>query len=702
MKKYSIIITAVLIGLFMPLFEFYMEKTEIQTVSVSKSAAQRNNDDLNKLAEEAFYKGNYDSAENYYLEILDNSPFDLESRRNLAVIYNEEQLLKKENRILLEAAIISGNTFDFLELAVSFFKLNNNRAAVYLLDNKVLDNNLESEENIYRKYYYKFKAHLELGELNSAEKSLNIISEFDINADQIYLLKAELSKAEGDFSKAYEYYKASYNENRSQTFLFRKMAELLENADREKEAYYYWKRSQQYGVFSEKSQKKAAFYEDKYTELTAEEESAEREEVDPFSLRAKWKEFKPVTELLAAEHQPLMLRIGLQENNRHLLFQYSNNFSVIKDGQIIFRGSAKTNYLLEEASGQLIIRSEDSSQSLGSLNSEYEFYSSNQKSSFYVFNISYGQGYFWQNRSNRQYRGSMLIRGEKEDNSFTLINKVDLTAYLLSVVPSEIYSTWPKESLKSQAVAARSYTLSNLGRHSDDGYDLCSSVHCAVYRGIERENMRTNTAVLETYREAAVYDGSIIEAVFSSNSGGFTERSDQIWSADLPYLRGSNQMKNVDFSFPLKPLELKDWIKTSAESYSKDYGSSSYRWQLKLPAELIEFKTKISPIKSIKILERAEGGTITSLKVIGHDEEKVYNGAYIRNIMGGIKSSRFYFESYLDQNNNLEEIYLYGAGWGHNLGLDQSAAAGMAKSGWNYRRIIKHFYPGVEIKRYDD
>ena len=115
---------------------------------------------------------------------------------------------------------------------------------------------------------------------------------------------------------------------------------------------------------------------------------------------------------------------------------------------------------------------------------------------------------------------------------------------MISVVPSEIYASWPEEALKAQAVAERSYTLNNLGRHSSDGYDLCSSVHCAAYNGIISEHQRTTEAVLETQGETAVYEGRIIEAVFSSNSGGYTERSDQIWSADLPYLRGSNQMKD--------------------------------------------------------------------------------------------------------------------------------------------------------------
>ena len=160
-------------------------------------------------------------------------------------------------------------------------------------------------------------------------------------------------------------------------------------------------------------------------------------------------------------------------------------------------------------------------------------------------------------------------------------------------------------------------------------------------------------------------------------------------------------MKDDNYQFPLNPVELKEWIRTSPASYSKDFGSSNYRWHIKIPAEVIESKSGIAKLKKIEILDRADGGTVTSLRITGEKQEKHYGSSGIRRLFGGIKSSRIYIESFKDGNSDIKEVYIYGAGWGHNLGLDQSAAAGMAESGWDYQQIIKHFYPGVEIKKYD-
>ncbi|MFW6001186.1 MAG: SpoIID/LytB domain-containing protein [Halanaerobium sp.] len=694
MKKYSaVIITAVLIGIFIPVFEFFIVQNTTATLRISEKSRERNVKQLLELAAKSYYEGNLESAENYYQEVLDYNPFNLESRRNLAVLYNEKNELDKENKILLKTAALSGETDDLLELAKSFYKIDNSRAALYLLENKIDAKNLSSKEQLFRKYYYSVKSSLALNDLKKAEENLEKISGLDINRSQFYQLQAELAEAEADFMAEYDYLNKSYQADKSQTFLFKDMAEALERAGEEIESYNYWQKSLAFGLFEKTADQRINYLQFKYPLLKPDEDFEEVEEINPFKLRADWKDITPISGI----ENPQFLRIGLQDNNRHLLFQYSDPFSIIYDAKIIFKGQAKRNYLLEINDDNLYLRDKDENIKIGSLDGEYEIYSSRDNSSFYVYNISYGEGYFWQSRGNRQYRGSMIIRAE-EDN-FSLINRINLTEYLISVVPSEIYSSWPEESLKAQAVAARSYTLSNLGRHSSQGYDLCSTVHCAAYNGVQNENQRTTNAVLATHGEAAFYEDKVIEAVFSSNSGGKTERSDQIWSADLPYLRGANQMKDDNYQFPLNPAELKEWVRTSPPSYSQDFGSSNYRWHVKIPAEIIESNSGISQLKSIEIVERADGGTITSLKIKGEDQEKTYSSSGIRRLFGGIRSSRIYIESFRDKAKNIKEVYIYGAGWGHNLGLDQSAAAGMAESGWEYQQIIKHFYPGIEIKK---
>jgi len=44
------------------------------------------------------------------------------------------------------------------------------------------------------------------------------------------------------------------------------------------------------------------------------------------------------------------------------------------------------------------------------------------------------------------------------------------------------------------------------------------------------------------------------------------------------------------------------------------------------------------------------------------------------------------------------EFLLYGAGWGHGAGMCQIGALGMALAGYSAEEILKHYYPGVELK----
>ena len=47
----------------------------------------------------------------------------------------------------------------------------------------------------------------------------------------------------------------------------------------------------------------------------------------------------------------------------------------------------------------------------------------------------------------------------------------------------------------------------------------------------------------------------------------------------------------------------------------------------------------------------------------------------------------------------VERIALKGLGWGHGCGYCQIGALGMALRGYDYRRIMRHYFPQAEIVR---
>ena len=40
-------------------------------------------------------------------------------------------------------------------------------------------------------------------------------------------------------------------------------------------------------------------------------------------------------------------------------------------------------------------------------------------------------------------------------------------------------------------------------------------------------------------------------------------------------------------------------------------------------------------------------------------------------------------------------------GYGHGVGMSQYGALAMAKKGYNYEKILKYYYQGVEISKID-
>ena len=144
---------------------------------------------------------------------------------------------------------------------------------------------------------------------------------------------------------------------------------------------------------------------------------------------------------------------------------------------------------------------------------------------------------------------------EKEDNAYrgaiecyrsaegmVLINELPLEEYLYAVVPSEMPASYPIESLKAQAVCARTYAylyilhagLPEVGAHVDD------TTAYQVYHNCS-ENTATTTAVKETDGILLTYQGEPAQNYYYSTSCGVGTDAD-IWSGsskDLSYMRAS-------------------------------------------------------------------------------------------------------------------------------------------------------------------
>jgi len=135
----------------------------------------------------------------------------------------------------------------------------------------------------------------------------------------------------------------------------------------------------------------------------------------------------------------------------------------------------------------------------------------------------------------RAYHGTLVLRSD--GRRVSAVNSLSLDTYVRGVVPSESPSHWPEAELEAQAVAARSYAVSEL--RPDAWYDLLPTTSDQVYGGVRAETPRSDKAVYATLGQILTWNGQVARTYYSSSSGGRTEAVQDAWpgSSPIPYLR---------------------------------------------------------------------------------------------------------------------------------------------------------------------
>ena len=269
----------------------------------------------------------------------------------------------------------------------------------------------------------------------------------------------------------------------------------------------------------------------------------------------------------------------------------------------------------------------------------------------------------------KEYRG--MIELHNVMGKLYIINVLRMYEYLYGVLPSEIMSGWPDETLKAQAVAARTYAYHHIMKNRTGIYDLDATTKFQVYKGLSIENQRTNRAVDDTCGEIAVYNNKPIVAFFHSTCGGYTVDDTLVWNgSDMKYL------------------------KSIRCPYCK--GSPNYDWNVMLTRyEIIEaLKKKYSGVGQITgITFRRQDRRVVNV-VIKHKNGIIrISGNNFRLLFPAKKIKSLYFHA----RKTPDGLELHGHGWGHGVGMCQWGARGMADHGKDYEYILKYYYRGIRI-----
>lgn len=263
------------------------------------------------------------------------------------------------------------------------------------------------------------------------------------------------------------------------------------------------------------------------------------------------------------------------------------------------------------------------------------------------------------------------VKDEKTAN----ITEIPFEDYIKGVVAGEMPATFELEALKAQAVASRSYAMYQMTATKDNEYDVLNTTANQVYLTDEqlKENWKDEypekinkikEAIAETSGEYLTYNGEIVNAMFFSTSVGATENSEEVFVSALPYLR------SVDSKWDEESPAYTDTYTFSLEDFYNKLGLS-YNETL-----------------NIEVTAKTSTGRTKTLKINGEE------------LQGRDLATKLSLRSnYFDIVQNEKNITITTKGFGHGVGMSQYGANGMAKEGYTYDQILKHYYQNTEIKK---
>ncbi len=288
----------------------------------------------------------------------------------------------------------------------------------------------------------------------------------------------------------------------------------------------------------------------------------------------------------------------------------------------------------------------------------------------------------------KRYRDSIIIRKEK-NKTLTVINEVGLENYVAGVLPYEIDSGWKEEALKAQAVVARTYASRNLKKHESEEYDLCNTVHCQVYGGVDGEKKETNTAVERTRGEVLTYKGDLANTFYHACCGGHTEKPLYVWTT---FEDNPEYLKGVKCEFCINSKHY-NWANDVDESFiRKKLNENGYKNIARILNINFTGKTKSGRAKYVRIYYKDRTtGKISDIKI---------NSASFRLAIDPlvIKSTKFLSIKKLSK----DKFRFVGKGWGHGVGMCQWGSKVMADKGYNYKAILRYYYPETKIEKWEE
>ncbi len=289
----------------------------------------------------------------------------------------------------------------------------------------------------------------------------------------------------------------------------------------------------------------------------------------------------------------------------------------------------------------------------------------------------------------RTYKGFIRCVADTDPPraDFSVINVVDMNEYIPGVLAGELYEGWHDATFEAQAIAARSYAAYECEHRKSRSWDVLDTPASQVYVGIPTWKQAGRCAKA-TEGLVLTWKGDIIPGYFSSCCGGRAATAEDAVGPNpinkIPPLRGHGGIaKCVDAP---KYRWSDGWDADRVGRAIRAWGRRSGQKDV----------ASLGTIKSIRPTDPNKHGRPTHLDIIARnttvtircvDLPGVFSEANLKMLSSGWVGGDVF----------KGKITMNGRGFGHGVGLCQYGAESMASHGSASRKIIKFYYPDVNI-----
>jgi stage II sporulation protein D len=288
-----------------------------------------------------------------------------------------------------------------------------------------------------------------------------------------------------------------------------------------------------------------------------------------------------------------------------------------------------------------------------------------------------------------------LVKVQVSERGVVVVREVPLEDYVQATAISEVAPaagdvSLVERMLEVQTIISRTYAVSHLGRHAQEGFDLCSTTHCQLYDPQRLLTSKWAAASSEALRQTSgtivTFGNQPVQALFHADCGGYTSTAGAVWGgSDRPYLAA-------------RPDE-----GITADAHAA--------WQYDVTLEALTRALDADPrtrvegrLEAINVVDRDDAGRANRIALESRPARPgtantilVVRGDEFRQVLSRAFGPRAIRSTLFEVRRAGAAFTFSGRGYGHGVGLCQAGALARLQAGATPRDVIRYYYPGVVL-----